>query len=283
MFSFFKAGQIECLQSSLLARCAFLTHAFCTRRGGVSQGDYKSLNMSFNEGDEDNHVLQNWGRLAAAFDISLEQFLVVNQVHKDDIFIVKPYGGYFSSRAELDYDAIITNRADLAICVKTADCVPVFIVDRAKKVIAAVHAGWRGSALGISAKAVRLLRANYGSSPQDMLAAIGPSIGPCCYQVDKVVADEFLNLHNHELFLSTGKKAGKWTLNLAEANRRQLVESGIGEANIDVSDLCTVCNQDRFFSHRGSGGITGRQINFLIIKRDDSYQVMTEDGPISRH
>jgi len=247
MFSFFKAGQIECLQSSLLARCAFLTHAFCTRRGGVSQGDYKSLNMSFKEGDEDNHVLQNWGRLAAAFDISLEQFLVVNQVHKDDIFIVKPYGGYFSSRAELDYDAIITNRADLAICVKTADCVPVFIVDRAKKVIAAVHAGWRGSALGISAKAVRLLRANYGSSPQDMLAAIGPSIGPCCYQVDKVVADEFLNLHNHELFLSTGKKAGKWTLNLAEANRRQLVESGIGEANIDVSDLCTVCNQDRFF------------------------------------
>lgn len=283
MFSFFKAGQIECLQSSLLARCAFLTHAFCTRRGGVSQGDYKSLNMSFNEGDEDNHVLQNWGRLAAAFDISLEQFLVVNQVHKDDIFIVKPYGGYFSSRAELDYDAIITDRADLAICVKTADCVPVFIVDRARKVIAAVHAGWRGSALGISAKAVRLLRANYGSSPQDMLAAIGPSIGPCCYQVDKVVADEFLNLHNHELFLSTGKKAGKWTLNLAEANRRQLVESGIGEANIDVSDLCTVCNQDRFFSHRGSGGITGRQINFLIIKRDDSYQVMTEDGPISRH
>jgi len=183
MFSFFKAGQIEYLQSSLLADCDFLTHAFCTRRGGVSQDDYKSLNMSFKEGDEDNHVLQNWGRLAAVFNIPLEQFLVVNQVHKDDIFIVKPYGGYFSSRAELDYDAIMTDRVDLAICVKTADCVPVFIVDRVKKVIAVVHAGWRGSALGISARAVRLLQDNYGSAPQDILAAIGPSIGQCCYQV----------------------------------------------------------------------------------------------------
>jgi len=283
MFSFFQAGQIEYLQSSLLADCAFLTHAFCTRRGGVSQDGYKSLNMSFKEGDEDNRVLQNWGRLAGAFNVPLEQFLVVNQVHKDDIFIVKPYGGYFSSRAELDYDAIITDRAGLAICVKTADCVPVFIVDRMKKVIAAVHAGWRGSALGISAKAVRLLIENYESSPQDILAAVGPSIGRCCYQVVSGVADAFLKLKDRERFLFTGKKSGAWMLDLAEVNRRQLVESGVDEANIDVAGLCTVCNQDKFFSHRGSGGITGRQINFLMLKRDNSYQAMTEEGLTSRH
>ncbi len=281
MFSFFKAGQIEYLQSSILADCDFLTHTFCTRLGGVSQDDYESLNMSFKEGDEDNHVLLNWGRLSAAFNIPLEQFLVVNQVHKDDIFIVKPYGGYFSSRAELDYDAIMTDRVDLAICVKTADCAPVFIVDRVKKVIAAVHAGWRGSALGISARAVRLLQDNYGSAPQDILAAIGPSIGQCCYQVDKVVADEFLKLHNHELFLFAGKKVGSWTLDLAEANRRQIINCSIPEENIDVSDLCTVCNQGKFFSHRASGGITGRQISFMMIKGEPSYHAQTDENNCS--
>jgi len=283
MISFFKAGQIEYLQSSLLADCDFLTHAFCTRRGGVSQDDYESLNMSFKEGDEDNHVLQNWGRLAAAFNIPLEQFLVVNQVHKDDIFIVKPYGGYFSSRAELDYDAIMTDRANLAICVKTADCVPVFIVDRVKKVIAVVHAGWRGSALGISAKAVRLLQDNYGSSPQDILAAIGPSIGQCCYQVDEAVADNFLQQRDNENFLFAAKKVGKWMLDLAEANRRQIFNCGIPEENIDIFDLCTVCNQDKFFSHRGSGGITGRQINFMMIRTDSCYRAMLEGDLSFKH
>jgi hypothetical protein len=281
MFSFFKAGQIEYLQSSLLADCDFLTHAFCTRRGGVSQDDYESLNMSFKEGDEDNHVLQNWGRLAAAFNIPLEQFLVVNQVHKDDIFIVKPYGGYFSSRAELDYDAIMTDRVDLAICVKTADCVPVFIVDRVKKVIAVVHAGWRGSALGISAKAVRMLMENYGSAPQDILAAIGPSICQCCYQVDASVADNFLQQKDNEEFLFAAKKVGKWMLALACANRRQIINCGIPEENIDVSDLCTVCNQDTFFSHRGSGGITGRQINFMMIKGEPSYHAQADENNCS--
>lgn len=278
MFSFFKAGQIEYLQSSLLNDCDFLVHAFCTRRGGVSQDDYKSLNMSFKEGDEDNHVLQNWGRLAAAFNIPLEQFLVVNQVHKDDIFIVKPYGGYFSSRAELDYDAIMTDRADLVICVKTADCVPVFIVDRVKKIIAVVHAGWRGTALGICAKAVRMLIENYGSQPQDILAAIGPSIGQCCYQVDAAVADNFLRQEDNEKFLFAAKKSGKWLLDLACANRQQIINCGIPEENIDLSDLCTVCNQDMFFSHRGSGGITGRQINFMMIKGEPSYHAQTDEN-----
>lgn len=283
MFSFSKAGQIEYLQSSILKECDFMIHAFCTRRGGVSRGDYKSLNMSFKEGDEDNHVLQNWRRLSEAFSIPLEQFLVVNQVHKDDIFIVKPYGGYFSSRAELDYDGIMTDRAALAICVKTADCVPVFIVDRVKKIIAVIHAGWRGSALGISAKAAHLFVDKYGSTPRDILAAIGPSIGQCCYQVDKAAADEFLQLPDHKLFLSAGKKAGLWTLSLAEANRRQLIDSGIPEKNIDVSDMCTLCNQDKFFSHRGSGGITGRQVNFMMIRQDDCYQAMSHEDQNTRH
>jgi len=268
MLTLQKKKTIEYLQSPLLRNCDFLEHAFCTRRGGASQDDYKSLNMSFREGDEEFRVLSNWDHLAIAFAIPLEQFLVVNQVHGDAIFVIKPHGSFFSSRDELNYDAIVTSRANLAICIKTADCVPVFIVDKVKKVIAVVHAGWKGTALEISAKVIRLMINQYRCQPQDILAAIGPSIGHCCYEVDSTTADAFRKLSNYEFFLQQGKKKDKWMLDLPEANRMQILAAGIPEDNIEVSGYCTNCNQDMFFSHRGSGGVTGRQVNFMMIKSD---------------
>jgi uncharacterized protein, YfiH family len=275
MFSLEKKKTIEYLQSDLLRNCDFLEHAFCTRRGG---DEYKSLNMSFREGDEEFRVLSNWDRLATAFAIPMEQFLVVNQVHGDAIFVIKPHGSYFSTRDELNYDAIVTNRANLAICIKTADCVPVFIVDKVKKVIAVVHAGWRSSALGISAKVIKLMQNQYGSLSENILAAIGPSIGSCCYEVDQATADAFRQQNNYELFLQQGKKKDKWMLDLPEANRLQILEAGVPENNIEVSEFCTTCNQDMFFSHRGSGGITGRQINFMMIKGDPPCRALTIDN-----
>jgi polyphenol oxidase len=275
MFHLMKIHSIEYLESSLLGQCDFLTHAFCTRLGGVSDNEYDSLNISFKEGDEESRVLQNWGRLAMAFAIPLDQFLTLNQVHGDDIFIIKPFGDYYSSSEALNYDAIVTTRTNLAICIKTADCVPVFLVDRIKKIIAVVHAGWRGTALEISAKVVRLLIEKYGSSPQEILTAIGPSIGQCCFEVNSTAANAFFEQKNNEAFLFPGARPSKWMLDLAEANRRQIMNCGIPEANIDVSDLCTSCRQDLFFSHRGSGGITGRQVNFMMIKRDTPCRVLT--------
>ena len=278
MFSLVKQKTIEYVQSTLLSDCDFLVNAFCTRRSGASQDEYKSLNMSFREGDEEFRVLQNWDRLATAFAIPMEQFLVVNQVHGDAIFVIKPHGSYFSSREELNYDAIVTNRTNLAICIKTADCVPVFIVDKVKKVIAVVHAGWRNCALSISAKVIRLMQNQYGCLPQNILAAIGPSIGLCCYEIDSVVADAFRQHGHSSSFLFPGTGENKWKLDLAEANRRQIMEAGVPENNIEVSGFCTTCNQDMFFSHRGSGGITGRQINFMMIKGDDPCRVLTIDN-----
>ena len=266
MFKLAQKDSILYLQSTVFTECDFLTHAFCTRRGGASKADYKSLNMSFNEGDEEFRVLQNWSKLADAFAIPLEQFLVLNQVHGDDIFVIKPQGSYFSSRDELNYDAIITCRTNLAICIKTADCVPVFIVDRARKVIAVVHAGWRGTALGISAKVIRLMQRQYGSRPQDILAAIGPSIGRCCYEIDNVTAEVLGAQKNKESFLFPQAAKNKWLADLPEANRRQILDCGIPETNVESSGLCTRCKQNIFFSHRGAGGITGRQINFMMIK-----------------
>lgn len=277
MFALEKKNSIAYLQSPMLKACEFLTHAFCTRLGGASRDDYKSLNMSFREGDEEFRVLANWDKLSTAFDIPLDNFLVLNQVHGDDILVIKPHGDYFTSRDALNYDAIVTNRTNLAICIKTADCVPVFIVDRIKKVIAAVHAGWRGSALDVSGKVARLMQNQYGSNPRDLLAAIGPSIGKCCYEVDAATAEAFRFQKNAEAFLFPGDRKGKWMLDLAEANRRQILNAGIPDANIETSGLCTTCHQDAFFSHRGSGGITGRQINFLMIKGESSCRTFIVD------
>lgn len=275
MFNRAKKHSIEYFESSLLSGCDFLTHAFCTRLGGVSKSDYESLNISFREGDEESSVLQNWYRVAMAFAIPVENFLTLNQVHGDDIFVIKPYGDYLPKDNVLNYDAIVTTRDNLAICIKTADCVPVFLVDRVKKVIAVVHAGWKSTALEITAKAVQLLQKKYGSSRLDILAAIGPSIGHCCFEVDNATAESFFKQKNNEAFLFPGARPNKWMLDLPEANRRQLMNGGIPDANIDVSDLCTSCRQDLFFSHRGSGGITGRQVNFMMIKGDAPCRVLT--------
>lgn len=280
MFSWSNAKGIPYLQSSGLAACDFLVHAFCSRKGGVSEDDYKSLNMSFREGDEEFRVLQNWNKLAAAFGIPVENFLVLHQVHKDGILVIPPRGEYFTSREELHYDAIVTDRTRLAICIKTADCVPVFLADRARKVIAAVHAGWRGTAAGITAKVVRLMQNQYGSSPSDLLAAIGPSIGPCCYEVDLPAADAFRSQPNARDFLFPSKKRDRWRLDLVNANRQQLLDGGIPADNIEAAGVCTVCRQEAFFSHRGSGGVTGRQINFLMLKGDPFCKalLLDEDG-----
>jgi len=277
MFSISKKDSISYLQAAIFSECDFLIHAFCARQGGVSQDEYASLNVSFNEGDEEYSVLQNWGRLSRAFAIPLEQFLVVNQVHGDEIFVIKPHGGYFSSRSELDYDAIVTNRTNLAICIKTADCVPVFFVDRVKKIIAVTHAGWRSTALKISAKVIGLMQNQYSASLQNILVAIGPSIGKCCYQVDSAVADAFRGQKNHEKFLLPATRGKKWMLDLPEANHRQILDCGVPKKNIEISGYCTMCNQDIFFSHRGSGGITGRQINFMMIKEEAPCRVLTFD------
>ncbi|MEN6623897.1 MAG: peptidoglycan editing factor PgeF [Smithella sp.] len=280
MFKYVRKNSIPHLQAEVFSECDFLTHAFCTRQGGGSRDEYSSLNMSFREGDEELQVMHNWGKMAGSFAIPIENFLVLNQVHGDDILIIKSRESYFSSGDALNYDAIITNRSGLALCIKTADCVPVFIIDKKKKVIAAVHAGWKGTALGITAKVIQLMKSQYGSNPQDILAAVGPSIGFCCYEVDSIVADAFAEHKGKKNFLFQVKGKNKWMLDLPEANHQQILECDVPETNIELSGLCTKCNQDLFFSHRGSGGITGRQINFLMLKEVNQRPLATINNKI---
>ncbi len=266
MFEFARKGPVQYLESRALLNLDFIVHAFCTRWGGVSRGAFENLNFSFREGDPSDRVERNWEILATAFEIPRRQFFVVSQVHEDRILLIDDGEPKPSENHLLPYDAILTDRADLAIGIKTADCVPIMVVDPVKRVIGAVHAGWKGTSRGIAEKAVRTLAGHYRSEPSDLIAAIGPSIGPCCYQVDEAVFASMRDRPGRDsLFRPCGEK-GRWMFDLALANRVQLEKAGVLTGNIFPSGLCTACREDLFFSHRRERGFTGRHLNFIMIR-----------------
>ncbi|MEK6654906.1 MAG: polyphenol oxidase family protein, partial [Thermodesulfobacteriota bacterium] len=154
----------------------------------------------------------------------------------------------------------------VALGIRTADCVPLFFVDRARRVIGAAHAGWRGAALGMAAGMVDALRERFSSRNEDILVVIGPAIGPCCYEVDAPVVAALSSRREAGCFLIPCPEKDRWMLDLALANRLQLLERGLREENILSAGFCTACRQDLFFSHRAGRGRTGRQLNVLMIR-----------------
>jgi polyphenol oxidase len=265
MFIFSKKGHVEYLEATALKACNFLTHAFCTRRGGISEGNFAGLNFSPKEGDSQENVHSNWKILAEAFNLKMEQFFVVNQVHGEKILVIDRPLADFIVPEPPQFDAIITDQPGVAIGIKTADCVPIFFVDKVKRIIAVAHAGWRGTALAIAATVVHTLIKEFGCRTDDLIAAVGPAIGPCCYQVDELVFDAMKMQKDRESFLSPCREQGKWMLNLPLANRLQMIGKGIPDRNICIANYCTSCNRDMFYSHRGGGGNTGRQLNFIML------------------
>ena len=265
MFRFSKKGPIEYLEATSLSEYDFLTHAFCTRRGGISAGKFFSLNFSSREGDSVENVRQNWKMLATAFNVEVEQFFVVNQVHGDRILIIDNHVGGLISHQSNQYDAIITDQQGLAIGIKTADCVPIMFIDRIKRIVGVAHAGWKGTSLNIAAKVVDTFIKKFSCRVDDITAVIGPSIGPCCYQVDEVVFNSMIGDKNQESFFSPCCIKGRWMLDLPLANKFQIIGRGISPTNVYATDYCTSCNTDIFFSHRREGGNTGRQLNFIML------------------
>ncbi len=263
-FRFCKKEKVRFLESLALREYDFIEHAFCTRWGGVSQGPFSNFNFSIQVGDKEGNIEQNREILSTAFHIPLGGFLTVEQVHGDKIAIIN--GDVPDSHCYPGYDGIISNRPGLALAVKTADCLPIFLVDTKKRVIGAVHAGWRGTALGIAARAVDVFVKKFFSSPSDILAVLGPSIGPCCYEVDEKVFNPMTEGRGSNDFFKGTDQKGKWILDLKMANNCQLEDAGLLPDNIVSAKICTSCNVEKFFSHRGEEGNTGRQINFLMIK-----------------
>jgi polyphenol oxidase len=264
MFRFAHRGTIEYLETEELSAPDFVTHAFCTRRGGVSTGAYSSLNLGFLAGDRMEDVRRNQTLVEEAFGIADGRLILMKQVHGGRIRVLDGEGTLPGGLPECD--GLITGRPGVALGIRTADCVPLFFVDRVRRVVGAAHAGWRGTALGIAAAMVETLAERFSSHREDLLAVIGPAIGPCCYQVDAPVFEAFSAMPGAGRFLRPCEEKERWMLDLALANRLQLREAGVPSENIFSVALCTACRQDLFFSHRAAGGgRAGRQINLIML------------------
>lgn len=273
-FQLSKKGSVMYFESTTLKQHRFLTHAFCSRHKETTQGHFSSLNFSSRE--DEKTISQNWGILAKAFRIPVGQFLTVNQIHQDAVFVIDDPEYVLPQSPPSGYDAIITNQPGIAVGIKTADCVPIFLLDQVNRVIGVVHAGWKGTALKIIGKAVETFMDKFGSQPADIHAVIGPAIRSCCYEVDDKVIESMETLRKESPFQRPCPEEGKWMFDLPLANKSQLLDTGLPEGNISLLGLCTFCRTDLFFSHRAEGANTGRQLNFMMLKKQVSPKPKNE-------
>jgi len=243
---------------------------FTTRRGGVSPSPFNSLNMGAGGGDDPARVEKNRELFLAAARLGSGPINMVRQVHGADVYVVrdrdalKPPGLHGTG-----YDALITDIKGVLIGVLTADCVPILLYDPVKRAAGAVHAGWAGTVKGVAANAVKEMAGNYGSDPGDILACIGPSIGPCCYEVDgKVIGPLREAMKESWQEFAVPARPGHWFLDLWKANQKALLSAGVPLKGIKVFGACTSCNPDKFYSHRRSGGKAGRMLAVTKLEQE---------------
>ena len=247
-------------------------HGFSTRLGGVSEGIYSSMNLSFTRGDKEEAVRENYNRISAALGFSSEDIVTSDQTHTANVRVITAEdrgNGITKPRPYTDVDGMITNVPGLVLATFYADCVPLYFADPVHKAVGLSHSGWRGTAAGIGAVTVKELQKHYGTRPEDIYAAVGPSICQDCYEVSEDVILEFQKTFSRELWkdIFYRKENGKYQLNLWEANRQILLGAGILPEHISMPNLCTCCNPEFLYSHRASQGKRGNLGAFLGIKR----------------
>jgi polyphenol oxidase len=231
-----------------------LVHGISTRLGGASQGPLASLNLGHTVGDAADLVEANHRTLFAALGIPAERVVTAHQVHSNRVALV---GGPDVGQALPETDALITDAPGVYLMLRYADCVPVLLFDPRRRAVGLAHAGWQGTVAHVAARAAEAMISHLGCHPQDILGAIGPSIGPCCYQVGpEVVArveEAFPGGHG---LLVRRQPDGHAHLDLWAANAYQLARVGLQQ--IETAHLCTACRTDLFYSHRAERGRTGR-------------------------
>lgn len=261
-----RTGKIHHLAPCFESTAPATIQGFTTRHEGVSRPPYNSLNLGTNTDDSPHNVEGNRSLLTRTFGISQEQLVTVRQNHGSDLLVIDAPNDDLSHFLGIEADGIITNQPGIMIGVTVADCVPILLYDPAKRVIAAVHAGWQGTAAAIVTRAVQGMQSLFGSAPAGIKAAIGPCINPCCYQVDQPVKDGFKGQPDLWQAVSEPDDTGRWRLDLALANRMQLEDAGLSSAHIQTAGNCVCCQKDLFFSYRRDDGETGRQIGFIMLK-----------------
>lgn len=274
---------LKLLQIPAFSKLPWLIHAFSTSPRGVSVlEDEKVLNLGFTDLDTRENVLENRRRLQKAAGAKDFPLVTLKQIHSD---VVRLFDSTPSEPCK--GDASITNRPGLLLAIQTADCVPILLVDPKKRAIAAIHAGWRGTLARIAAKTVGKMQMHFATNPRDLLAAIGPSIGPCCYEVGTEVATQFLSqfadapAYFDEFRTGDEPNPIQWLnmmppghqpppkgvlLDLRKANRSQLLSAGLRPQNIHTIDLCTACHPDLLFSYRKRGPQSGRLMSIIAVR-----------------
>ena len=271
------------LEYPLFQETGIVTSAFSTRLGGVSEGYYSSLNLSFDRGDDPARVLENFKRIGASMGVNVEDMVLSKQTHTTNVRVVTAEDkgkGVMRERNYTDVDGMITNVPGICLVTSYADCVPLYFVDPVKKAIGLSHSGWRGTVGKIGKNTVQLMQENFGSKPEDLLAAVGPSVCMDCYEVSEDVADAFKEEFGAEIsqddstscYSWNGKSIlmnrgnGKYQLDLWGANRRVLLDAGILPEHLAVTNVCTKCNPDLLYSHRVMGDKRGNLAAFLSLK-----------------
>lgn len=261
------AGSVPLLKFHLLDQAGIVEHGFTTRAGGVSKGEFASLNLSYTRGDDKAAVDENFRRTAASLHADISDFILTDQTHTTNVRQVTRQDcgkGILHERDYQDVDGLVTDEHGIVLAAFFADCVPLYFVDPVHHAIGLSHSGWRGTVARMGLATIQAMASAYGSKPQDLFCAIGPSICQACYEVSEDVAmqfmDEFPNA-GEELCYPSSK--GKYQLNLWKANELVLLQAGVRSERLAVTNICTCCNPKLLFSHRASHGKRGNLGAFL--------------------
>ena len=259
------------LEYPLFQETGIVTNAFSTRLGGVSEGYYSSLNLSFDRGDDPARVLENFKRIGASMGVAVEDMVLSKQTHTTNVRVVTAEDkgkGVMRERNYTDVDGMITNVPGICLVTSYADCVPLYFVDPVKKVIGLSHSGWRGTVGKIGKVTVEKMEEEFGCDPADILGAVGPSICQDCYEVSEDVIKKFRENYDENLWpeIFYQKENGKYQLNLWKANELIFLESGILPEHMAITNVCTHCNSKILYSHRTMGNNRGNLCAFLALK-----------------
>lgn len=252
--------------SYLIAENIETPHMFTTRKGGVSEGFLASMNIGTRRGDERENVLKNYEILGKAIGFDPKKSVHTKQTHTDIIRVADEslWGAGLYAPELSDCDALVTNKAGTALVIFTADCTPILLYDPVTGAVGAAHAGWRGTASDIAGKTVRAMTEHFGCKPENMQAAIGPNIGKCCFETDKDVPEGMYALLGEEAAPYITQKGEKFHLDLKGINAHLLRRAGI--LSVDISDHCTACNPELYWSHRKVGSNRGSQGAIILCK-----------------
>lgn len=270
-----RMGELEYLTYPMLEKTGIVTHMVSTRLGGASRGMFATMNYSYTRGDEKEAVDENYRRTARVFGAAADAFVCSDQTHTANVRAVTQEDrgkGVTRAKDYRDVDGLVTNVPGLILSTFYADCVPLLFVDPVRRAIGCSHSGWRGTAAEMGRVTVETMAKEYGSAPEDILAAVGPSICQDCYEVSGDVAEQFKALFSQEKYAFVDPQAvvldkgnGKYQLDLWEANRAVLLSAGILREHISVTDICTCHNPDYLFSHRASRGKRGNFGAFIML------------------